>query len=919
MNCQRITSAIACINALTGVFVNISASAQVTPDASLGVERSLLTPNVQIQGITADRIDGGAIRGSNLFHSFSQFNIDNGQRVYFANPTGIENIFSRVTGSQVSNILGTLGVAGNANLFLINPNGIIFGQNTRLDVNASFLASTASSINFADGNQFSAIALQTPPLLTVNTPVGLQFGKNPGEIRLQGQSGRGNSLQGLGLIVPEQKTLSLVGSHIFLEGAYLNAPGGRIQLGSVVEDSLVQLHPTNQGWNLSYQPVQNFGNIKITRSFVDVGITENSNIQEPREDSAITINAAQLDVAGSSIIRASNFTSVPGADVNIDVERLIMKEGVNISSQTFSTGKAGNININASEAVEVIGSILQGQFPTILSTVTNGMGNAGALTINTAKLIIQDGAQVLSTTRSTGEGGELTITALKLVQVTGTAVNGNLSFLSSQTSAQGNAGSLTITTPVLQILDGAQVSSGTMGTGEGGNLTINAGELVQIQRGTSSNRFSTGLFAATLVSGDAGSIKITTPVLQILDGGIVSASTSGKGKGGSLTVNASESIQLIGTSANGQVPSSLSVQANRTATAEAGSLTITTPVLLVRDGGQIISSTFGTNKAGSLTIKATESVQLIGTSANGQIPSGLFARSEGRGNGGDLRIDTPMLMISNQAQATVSSTGEGIAGNIDITADKVRLNNGKVIAQANSTDGGNILLDIKDLILLRRNSEISATAGTASAGGDGGNISIKAPFIVAVSKENSDITANAFLGQGGNININTQGIFGLQFREAVTDFSDITASSELGVNGVVEINNPDIDPSQGLVELPTQLVDVSRLINENLCVAANEGSAFIVTGRGGLPASPYEILNPEVGWEDWSIVESTISLPKTPISSHPVDKPQHRTAKIVEAQGMVKTADGTVILTANPVLATPQVTGFNGLNCQRVR
>ncbi|MHC5732259.1 MAG: two-partner secretion domain-containing protein, partial [Nostoc sp.] len=84
----------------------------MTPDNTLGAEASQLKQNVLINGALGDKIEGGAARGSNLFHSFSEFNIPDGQRVYFANPIGIENILTRVTGGNASNIFGTLGVAG---------------------------------------------------------------------------------------------------------------------------------------------------------------------------------------------------------------------------------------------------------------------------------------------------------------------------------------------------------------------------------------------------------------------------------------------------------------------------------------------------------------------------------------------------------------------------------------------------------------------------------------------------------------------------------------------------------------------------------------------------------------------------------------------------------------------------------------
>ncbi|NEO47931.1 MAG: filamentous hemagglutinin N-terminal domain-containing protein, partial [Moorea sp. SIO4A3] len=154
------------------------ALAQITPDQTLGNESSVVTPNLTIRGEPGDLIEGGAARGSNLFHSFQDFNVGQLQRVYFANPAGIDHILSRVTGSNISNILGTLGVDGGANLFLLNPNGIVFGQNARLDVAGSFVASTANSLVFNNGTEFSATNPQAPPLLNITITPGLQYGLN---------------------------------------------------------------------------------------------------------------------------------------------------------------------------------------------------------------------------------------------------------------------------------------------------------------------------------------------------------------------------------------------------------------------------------------------------------------------------------------------------------------------------------------------------------------------------------------------------------------------------------------------------------------------------------------------------------------------------------------------------------------------
>lgn len=163
------------LTATTGMlFLWNSASAQVVPDSTLGAESSVVTPNVEIKGLPSDRIDGGAIRGADLFHSFQEFNVGEGRGAYFSNPAGIENILTRVTGTNTSSIFGKLGVLGDANLFLLNPNGIIFGPNASLDIRGSFVGTTADSLNLGDG-VFSTTNPTAPPLLSVKVPLGVQF------------------------------------------------------------------------------------------------------------------------------------------------------------------------------------------------------------------------------------------------------------------------------------------------------------------------------------------------------------------------------------------------------------------------------------------------------------------------------------------------------------------------------------------------------------------------------------------------------------------------------------------------------------------------------------------------------------------------------------------------------------------------
>jgi filamentous hemagglutinin family protein len=213
-----------------------------------------LHPDV-IQGIQGDRIDGGATRKANLFHSFSQFNVGEGRGAYFTSPPEIENILTRVTGADRSDILGRLGVNGDANLFLINPNGIVFGQNASLDVQGSFLATTADAVKLGDAGLFSASQPATSNLLSVSPsalwsnavaaqPIVNQS-QAPSLIDQLNSAGLSPGLQ-----VPDGRTLALVGGDVLLEGGRLTAAAGRIELGSVAGVGQVSLTQSGNGFVL---------------------------------------------------------------------------------------------------------------------------------------------------------------------------------------------------------------------------------------------------------------------------------------------------------------------------------------------------------------------------------------------------------------------------------------------------------------------------------------------------------------------------------------------------------------------------------------------------------------------------------------------------------------------------------------------
>ena len=179
---MRIISTLVYSAALILFTSNYRVTAQIEVDNSLPVNSNAIKNGINF------KINGGTMRGKNLFHSFKRFNIPNGGEAFFDNADSVENIFTRVTGNSISNIDGMLKTNGSANLFLMNPNGIIFGKNSRLDIGGSFISTTADNINFADGTFFNSLNLQEKPLLTISVPTGLQFGKNTQAITINSQS-----------------------------------------------------------------------------------------------------------------------------------------------------------------------------------------------------------------------------------------------------------------------------------------------------------------------------------------------------------------------------------------------------------------------------------------------------------------------------------------------------------------------------------------------------------------------------------------------------------------------------------------------------------------------------------------------------------------------------------------------------------
>ncbi len=704
-----------------------SAIAQVTSDGTIN---TIVNPNGNNFTIL-----NGIQKGNNLFHSFSNFSVPTGGSATFdlINTPNITTIFSRVTGGNISNIDGliqTLNSNNPVSLFLMNPAGIVFGQNASLNIGGSFVGTTANSIKFADGAEFSTNNPGASPLLTISVPIGLQMGSNPGAIQVQGAGHTGqfsDSLQvsGLnlgttGLQVQPGNTLALVGGNIALDGGLLSAPGGRIELGSVTSGT-VALNSNPQRFALSYANASGFGNIQLTQRAL----------------------ASTQDLTNSS-----------GGSIQLQGKQVSLRDGSLVLIQNRSNQAAGDITVNATESLQIIGKSPDFTASSALVNETVAGGAGGNIVISAPQFLIDQGGFVLSRTYSSAPGGNIVVNANQMV-VNGFAANDSDGFRSgslllASSNGRGKGGNVDITTQNLSILSGSRVSASPTSSGVGGDVTVTA-DSIQIDGGT---RSSTNTALSTTASGtaNAGDLTLNTRTLSVQSGAVVSVSSFGSGNSGSLTVNASKSIDVNGTRQT-LIGASVLAFFDPNTFANAGRITLNTPVLTVSNAGIVLIENQGLGNAGSLTVNA----QRLQLDAGGSILA-----STRSGNGGNINLQLQkILILRHGSNITATAGGNGNAGNILINSPIILgLENSDIVANAVQGQGGNINITTQGIFGLKYRSQLTSE---------------------------NDITASSQFGVNGNVQITRPDVdpnSGLvELPENVTDPSQQIATGCANTNG----------------------------------------------------------------------------------------------------------------------------------------
>ncbi|MBO9998956.1 MAG: filamentous hemagglutinin N-terminal domain-containing protein [Cyanobacteria bacterium SID2] len=858
--------------------------------AQIVADETLPTPSrVTLDGNTSI-LDGGTPAGNNLFHSFEEFSVPTGSDAFFNNATTVENILTRVTGDRISNIDGLIRANGTANLFLINPNGIVFGENARLDIGGSFFASTARRLTFSDGSFFSATEPDTPPLLAISVPLGVQLGGSPSPIEIRG-TGRLDRFptENLGLSVLPGRSIAVVGGNVTLNGGLVSAPSGRVEIGSVVEGNV----GFNTDWTLDYSGVRELGNVQLldrSSVFVPTSNIENSPntgiqivgrqialngsqiatlTQNSQTSGNIDIQGSELLTLGGSIDRFPFSASIEtqtdttatgnGGNLNVTSPQIAINDGARLQTSSFSAGNAGDVTVNA-DSISIVGvapsfgfaldlvTLFEQSTHSRISSENFGTGAGGNLQVTANDLFLSEGGQIQSFASSSASGGTITVNTRDLTAVNASPLNPFVvSGIASYTAGAGAGGDIALSTQRATLLNGAQIVSFSLDSGAGGTVNVNASESLTA-RGVNSvaNVIPTGVFSDVLSSGNGGNLNVSTPQLRLSDGGGVTSFTfvqlsgeplpnAGTGNAGDVSVFA-DSIELTGVSSLS--PENLTQMGSVTfGSGNAGDVYVSTRQISIRDGAVLVSS-------------VVPSVSALGNPL----------ASSGTGNGGRLQIDASesIEVIGNHPFIVAPSFvgtqtfGIGNAGEFVANTERLVLRDSGALGTFTSATGntGQIRINASEILASGRGDN-GFEASSLGANAFEPDESLQQVFFIPnvptgnIGKVTVQ-TDRLILRDGGSINIQHDGIGNAGTLEidasqvVLENDANITATTAFGVGGNVTLNVRDSlqlrDDSQIVLSALGDIGNGGNLSIEAMTIALLDRSqiqANAVRGTGG--------------------------------------------------------------------------------------
>ncbi len=877
---------------------------QVTPAITSTTATGNLGTTVSQAGNTYN-ITGGTRpgNGANLFHSFSEFGVPTSHIANFLNETALptSNILGRVTGGNPSNIFGTIQTTGfgSANLFLMNPAGIVFGPNASLNVGGSVSFTTADYLRLADGGEFTGLPGPADASISSAPVAAFGFlGSNLGAITVQGGE----------LSVLPSQNIALVGGNITIgSGAIANgtvrpaqlvAPAGTISLVSVASPGEILTGTLEQAANVNGQSFGALGTIQVSqKSVIDSSGYDGGTIRIRGGSFVLDDSTISANVTGQPLGQPGQTGT--GIDIQMIQDAVVQNLAVlesNVTEQAWPGIVSGGVRIRA-DHIEIAGVPDLEMFPftgirSNVAPMSEG-GRSGDITLEANSILMKDLSNLETSTSSTSDGGNIKVTTVQNLDIEnfgriatgseGAAGNaGHIELSSSQ-------GHMLLSSPIITSQANRLAESSTpnsiFGSGSTGNISLNApnGDILLSQGGFVFN-------VAETTTGSLGKLEIIARNLTLREGSLIEGSNLTPQVPDNITITLSERLSLEGNSL-------ISTTAWRSS--RAADLTVTAPQVLITGGSFLTSGTHRSGQGGRLTL-FTDSLQLttggqlrsgstpnpfappnrpieIPTGAGGTITvqsptgpsqsvvidgvgSGIFTDTQGTGAGGSMNLSAQTFTIQNGGTLSAStsgpeptatgghisvlanrsvtlnnggsiianSTGPASAGDIAINAGAQFLSqNGSITTQASQASGGNITVQATDSIRL-----VNTQLSTSVQGGpntSGGNILLD-PAVVTL--QNSQVTAQAVQGQGGNINI----IAGTFLADPT---SIVSASSQFGLSGSVNIQSPVSSLSNTLATLPQRPLQAQNLLTQG-CAAQTNGqlSSLVVAGRDALPVEP---------------------------------------------------------------------------------